>query len=244
LIGETNEPENRDELVRTMKNFIDGRVYTVPIKKIYLKGLHITADNHFSGENVMSFMGEIGFGMTVTCCCNQYPPGLKCYFNHDKVPLTNKRMRVVGFEHPIFAVNRVHATHDKKPYTRTFVSFQSMGATNVNNLLSLTSYVQPKYKGAKYDKLAWATEQNEGRAIYLNHYHGVDSMDHMIKNTGNTLISWKYWHAPYLHGMSMGMIAAYNMYLECCEGMLDVVWMVPKKERMNFSQFRLKLQSK
>ncbi len=87
----------------------------------------------------------------------------------------------------------------------------------------------------------WATEQNEGRAIYLNHYHGVDSMDHMIKNTGNIFISWKYWHAPYLHAMSIGMIAAYDMYQECCEGMLDVKWKVPKKEQMSFSQFQLKL---
>ena len=50
--------------------------------------------------------------------------------------------------------------------------------------MSLTLYVQPKYRGTKAHKLAWATEQNEAREIYLNHYHGVDSMDHMIKNTG------------------------------------------------------------
>jgi hypothetical protein len=86
------------------------------------------------------------------------------------------------------------------------VSFQSTGATNIagaNNLLSHTLFVQPKFRGANKNKFAWATEQNEGRAIYLNHYHGVDSMDHMIKNTGNFFISWKYWHSPYLHAMSI-----------------------------------------
>jgi hypothetical protein len=63
----------------------------------------------------------------------------------------------------------------------------------------------------------------------------------MIKNTGNYFISWKYWHSPYLHAMSMGVIVAYDMYLECSEGMLDAAWMVSKKDRMSFSQFRLRL---
>ncbi len=137
---------------------------------------------------------------------------------------------------------RTRAT--KKPHTRTFVSFQSMGATNiagVNNLRSLTLYVQPKYRGAKNNKFAWATEQNAGRAINLNHYHGVDSMDHMIKNTGYSFISWKNWHLPILHAMSMGVIAAYDMYLECSKGMLDAARRVVKKDRMSCSQFLLKL---
>ncbi len=112
VIDETNETEDGE--VVTMKNLIGGRVYTVPIKKVYSKRPHITADNHFSGENVMSFMGENGFGMTCTCRCNWFPPGLKRYFNHEKVILTDKRMRVARFEQPIFAVKRVQAKDDKK----------------------------------------------------------------------------------------------------------------------------------
>ncbi len=60
VIGETSETEDGD--VVTMKNLIDGKVYTVPIKKLYSKRPHITADNHFSGENVMAFIGENGLG--------------------------------------------------------------------------------------------------------------------------------------------------------------------------------------
>jgi len=41
--------------------------------------------------------------------------------------------------------------------------------------------------------------------------------------------------------MSIGMIVAYDMYLECSEGLLDAAWMVAKKDRMSFSQFRLRL---
>ncbi len=102
-------------------------------------------------------------------------------------------------------------------------------------------YVQPKYRGTKKNKFAWATEQNEAREIYVNHYHGVDNMDHMIKTATNIFISWKYWHAPYLHAMTIGVIAAYDMYLECSEGLLDTEWKVAKKDIMSFSQLRLRL---
>ena len=63
----------------------------------------------------------------------------------------------------------------------------------------------------------------------------------MIKNTGNRYITWKYWHAPYLHAQSLGVIAAYDMYIECCEGNLDASWAIDVKNRMTFAQFRTKL---
>jgi hypothetical protein len=161
-----------------------------------------------------------------------------------KVPSHDKRTRVAWFEQPIFAVKRVEKDNDKKAYTKTFVSFQSTGVTNisgVNNLLSLTLYVQPQYMGTEKNKFAWATEQNEGREIYLSHYHGVDSKDHMINMTGNRFVSWKYWHSPYLYAMSMGIIVCFNMYLECSEGELDARWKVEEKDRMVFLQLQLKL---
>ena len=61
------------------------------------------------------------------------------------------------------------------------------------------------------------------------------------KNTSNEYITWKYWHVPYLHAKSMGIIAAYNMYNECCDGLLDASWAIPKKRRMGFTEFRIKL---
>ncbi len=87
----------------------------------------------------------------------------------------------------------------------------------------------------------WGIEQNEARETYLTHYYGLDNADHMIKNTGNQFISWKYWHAPYRHVISLGIIAAFDMYLECCEGELDESWFVEEKKRMLFRLFRLQL---
>jgi len=45
----------------------------------------------------------------------------------------------------------------------------------------------------------------------------------------------KYWHAPYHHAKSMGIIAAYDIYNECCDGELEPSWKVAEKERMTFS---------
>ena len=56
--------------------------------------------------------------------------------------------------------------------------------------------------------------------------------------------SWKYWHAPYLHAKSMGIIAAFDMYNECCDGLLDASWAIPKKKQMKFTQFQMKLSEK
>ena len=52
---------------------------------------------------------------------------------------------------------------------------------------------------------------------------------------------WKYWHAPVLHALSIAVIAAYDMYVECCEGGLDPEWFVKEKDRMSFQDFRLEL---
>jgi hypothetical protein len=94
----------------------------------------------------------------------------------------------------------------------------------------------------KGTKKAWGIEKNEAREMYLDHYYGLDNADHMVKNKGNHYITWKYWHAPYLHGQSLGIIVVYhNMYLECCQGEIDPSWKVDIKKRMTFSQFCMRL---
>ncbi len=152
-------------------------------------------------------------------------------------------MRVARFEQPIVAIKKVIENGGQKAYTQTMVTFQSTSGTNiagVNNLLLLTLHVQPKYRGNKNNKFVWAVEQNQARDIYLNQYHGVDSLDH-IKNTGNKYITWKFWHSPYLHAMFMGIVACYDMYHECCSGDLDESWKVNETERMSYPEFPLKL---
>ena len=111
----------------------------------------------------------------------------------------------------------------------------------VNNFPSVGLYVTKQVQGKGPSKLVWGIEQNEARETYFRHYYSIDNLDHMIKNCSIWYITWKYWHLLYLHVQSMGVIAAYDMYMECCDGRLDDSWAVPMKQRMSFTHFRMKL---
>ena len=108
-------------------------------KRIYRQPPHHTADNHFSGENVYAEVGRRGGACTHTYRRDRFPKGLKKHFHHDKVPPGCPKAKAMRYENPICAVQKVEASGDAKAYTKTIVSFQSTGATNiagVNNLQS------------------------------------------------------------------------------------------------------------
>ena len=100
-------------------------------------------------------------------------------------------------------------------------------------------YVSLKSRGKGPNRRAWGIEQNEARATYLGHYYGVDNVNQMIKNSKIRYTTWKYWHSPFLHTLSMAVIAAYDMYIECCEGGLNAEWSVDEKNWMSFREFCL-----
>ena len=39
----------------------------------------------------------------------------------------------------------------------------------------------------------------------------------------------------------MGIVATYDMYKECCDGLLDATWKVDEKDRMSYTEFCMKL---
>lgn len=217
------------------------------MNQVYTRKPHFTADNFFSSEKMVEWLGEKGYGMTATCARNRIPTAIKPYTHYQQVADTSHmRCKAMRFDNPIVAIQQCKAVGAKKAYTKTFVSFQSTGGTNiigVNNLPSVHLYVGQKERGRTTtgSKRVYGIEQNEARETYLGHYYGCDNADHMVKTAGNRYITWKYWHAPYLHAQSIGIIAAYDMYIECCEGGLDATWAVDSKKRMTFAQFRMKL---
>jgi hypothetical protein len=81
------------------------------------------------------------------------------------------------YQNPICAIKQVASTATTKAYTKTLVSFQSNGSTNIggmNNLPSLSLYVTEKSWGRKGpQKRKWGVEVYEAREIYLKHYSGA-----------------------------------------------------------------------
>lgn len=239
------------DAVTTVKDIRTGKDVAYKKKKIYSEadGLpHITADNHFNGQQVRKLIGGKGGSLTATLRKDRIPTQVKPYVHHLKIEAGSKlklrRARVGKYKNPITLIKKSAAEGNKKAFTETLVSFQSTGATNiagVNNLPSVSFYVSVKGRGRGATRRIWGIEQNEARQVYLGTYHGVDNIDHMIKIAKIRYICWKYWHAPVNHCMSIAVIAAFDMYHECCDGGLDPEWAIPKKQRMSFSKFRQEL---
>jgi hypothetical protein len=224
----------------------NGQVIHYPVRQIYPTHPHATADNHFSGNNIMEYAGIKGFGYTVTNRKDRFPVGLKQYFHNEKTQPADYRAKCMRFGNPIVAIQNVEAPTggNDKNYTRTFVSFQSTGSTNisgVNNLDAVNLYVMKRHRGQGDTKRTWGIECNQARALYLSTYYAVDNVDHMIKNCQMRFISWKYWHQPMCHGHAMVVTAAYDIYRFCCDGLADPEWAVPENERMSFRDFRMTL---
>jgi hypothetical protein len=158
-------------------------------KQIFSEYVHIAMDNHFSGDDVLCYLGEGGWKGTMTCRCDRLPKSLpRKYFNFIKAAPVNARSRVAQFEQPIIAVK--HVKHqdsdrvtDRKDCVLCHVSFQSTRGTNistVNALLLVDLYVRDCSKGRGQQKRTWGIEMNEAQETYLKNYSAVDKIDQML----------------------------------------------------------------
>jgi hypothetical protein len=72
--------------------------------QIFSECVHIAMDNHFSGDDVLRYLGEGGWKGTMTCRCNRLPKSVsRKYFNFIKAAPVNARSKVARFEQPIIA---------------------------------------------------------------------------------------------------------------------------------------------
>jgi hypothetical protein len=99
-------------------------------KQIFSECMHIAMDNHFSGDDVLRYLGEGGWKGTMTCRCNHLPKSApRKYFNFIKTAPVNARSKVAQFEQPIIADKNVkhqdsdRQSEDKKDYVLCHVSF-------------------------------------------------------------------------------------------------------------------------
>ena len=122
-------------------------VWKYPKNKTYQSPPHITADNHFSRDNIMKFMGSRGYGFTVTCRRDCFSVGIKQYLYQEKIKAGDEMAKAMQYENPIVAVRQVEATTEEMVYMENIVSFKSTGPMNisgVNNLPSLQLYVKQR----------------------------------------------------------------------------------------------------
>ncbi len=76
-------------VVGTTKDPTDKR------KQLFSKCIHIAMDNHFSGDEVLRYLGEGGWKGTMSCRCNPLPKSVqRKYFNFIKAAPVNARFKV------------------------------------------------------------------------------------------------------------------------------------------------------
>ena len=217
--------------VASATNASNTTTYT---KKIFRKKPCITVDNYFINDGVLEWAGKAGLGVIGTNRRDLLPAGIKNEYLQ-KIPTnaTMKHAKAARFTQPIVAVKDY-----PEGYQRVHVSFQSTSSCNiasVNALNECSMFVELRERGRGLNKRYWAIEMNHARRLYLSTYHGIDVIDHLIKNAAIFYCTWKYWHAPVNHAVSLAIVVAYDAYKECCEGVIDQEW---KTEPVDFFKFR------
>ena len=87
--------------------------------KIFKSPPHITFDNYFCDDVVLDYMGQRGFGATMTNRRDRLPQGIPgMYLCKEKTEAKTQRSRVARFNNPITLVKEVAADGDKKAYRR------------------------------------------------------------------------------------------------------------------------------
>ena len=214
-------------------------------RQIFSQPPHLVADNHFSGDAVMEFLGRNGWAATITCRRDRLIKEIdKKYFNHEKKNV-DKRSKVARYENPIIFSKTVEPDPGSgaKGYERTHTSFQSTGSTNVSQVNAENNiflYGEYRKRGVGESMREWAIEMLQPRATYLNMYGQIDTVDLMAKGVVN-FTSWKFWHSPMNHCKSLIAVSVYDMYLEIVEGGLDPDWKLDSDKIASFRNFRLRL---
>ena len=94
-------------------------------KKIFKKHPHITWDNYFSGEEIMHYAGEKGFGLLMTNRRDRLPKNVKGEYLHKKKTDTSKRTKCARYIEPVILVNV------QQNYEIVMTSFQSTSSCNI-----------------------------------------------------------------------------------------------------------------
>jgi hypothetical protein len=211
----------------------DGR------RQIFTEKPHSTWDNFFSGDDINDWIGQNGFGVTMTCRRDRLPRGVPNHFFHKVATAPgDTKARVARFNNPITVVKHVVVTppppagatggepeaENEQPgtpplkFTRVHVTFQSTSSCNITTVNALNQnslFVVPKERGSGKQKRKWVIEMNDARQLYLATYGRIDTIDNLIKKCQIYYCCWKYWHSAKNHGLSLAVVVAYGMYKEC-----------------------------
>ena len=229
--------ELKHMLIDIEQQVVDPRNNNNGQKQIFKTKPTICADNFFFDDKMNDWIGENGFSSIGTQARNCLPAGVeKKYLHIEKHPAGCKYSKVARFTQPIIAVK------DGQGYQRVHVSFQSTSSANISTVNCLNEcklFVEIRERGKGENKRCWGIEMNDARRLYLSTYFRIDVTDHLLMNAAIFYRVWKYWHAPKNHCLALVIVLAYDLYIECCEGKIELGWKIEKP--VDYHTFREKL---
>jgi hypothetical protein len=103
----------------------------------------MTWDNFFSGDNILAYACEKGFGLTMTCRRDRLPDKgvIDSKYWHKEKTDSGPRPKAARYEQPIFAIKRVGNSLIQHT---SFQSTSSCNITSVNALNEIGLYVTAK----------------------------------------------------------------------------------------------------
>jgi len=174
-------------IIKQLTPLVEVEPTGLEVKKIFNEKFHSTWD-FFTGNVIMDWIGEKGFGATMTYRRDRLIFGVprKCF--HKQKILLCAKTKVASFLQPIVAIKDYDGGGRRvfKTYKRVHCSFQSTSSYNISTVNALSKrklYVEPRQRGSNNSKRVWGIKTNQARRTYLSNYFRIDVMDHLIKNT-------------------------------------------------------------
>jgi hypothetical protein len=166
---------------------------------------HSTWDNFFSGDDINDWIGQNGFGVTMTCRRDRLPRGVPNHFFHKVATAPgDTKARVARFNNPITVVKHVVVTppppagstegepegENAQPGTPP-LKFTSSCHLPVNLVLQ-HNYCEciksefliccpQKERGSGKQKRKWVIEMNDAHQLYLATYGCIHTIGNLIK---------------------------------------------------------------
>ncbi|KAG7374853.1 hypothetical protein IV203_013948 [Nitzschia inconspicua] len=207
-------PTEVHSLMETISAYVDGGA-ALPV--LWTSKPHTTWDNHFSGDEVMNWLGTNGYSATMTCRRDRLPSDIPRHFlHHEKTDPGSKPAKCARFSQPVIAVkvyeiDASDANDNKQYYTRVHVSMQSTSSTNfstVNAMNENKKWIAKKDRGRAINqtKRVLGIEMNTARQLYLKTYGQIDTVDSMLRMFRIYNKSFKYWHSSKNHALAMAVV--------------------------------------
>jgi hypothetical protein len=133
----TQGPSEVRNIMEMIISMVEGQKPSHRQHHIYCHKPHSMWDNYFSGDKIFSWLGENGFGSTMTCCRDHLPKDTPAENSHKKKTCSNSHPKAACFHQSIVAMQNFMPEGEKKGYQCIHVSFQSTSSCNLSTVNAL-----------------------------------------------------------------------------------------------------------